>query len=53
MNDGYTLLKKLVAEGTGTAFLLAAVVGSRGCPQATCLWHFLRIRLRLGQRSSL
>ena len=28
MNDGYTLLKKLVAEGTGTAFLLAAVVGS-------------------------
>jgi len=28
VNDGYTLLKKLVAEGTGTAFLLAAVVGS-------------------------
>jgi glycerol uptake facilitator-like aquaporin len=28
VNQGYTLLKKLVAEGTGTAFLLAAVVGS-------------------------
>jgi glycerol uptake facilitator-like aquaporin len=28
VNQGYSLLKKLVAEGTGTAFLLAAVVGS-------------------------
>lgn len=28
MNQRYTFLKKLVAEGVGTAFLLAAVVGS-------------------------